>query len=151
MDSSRNSRFENPEKGRSTDKLKKENAFFYHEMDVQTMSSEEYQISIIEDKFNPLLERREVKIEVASKSTPKRDLLRKSVAASLKVPLDCVYVRSCLSSFGTNVSVCRVHVYKDPERAKKLEPKHVQLRNLSREERAQALSSQASLKTGEKK
>ncbi|MEM4644254.1 MAG: hypothetical protein QW748_02610 [Candidatus Methanomethylicaceae archaeon] len=115
------------------------------------MSSEEYQISIIEDKFNPLLERREVKIEVASKSTPKRDLLRKSVAASLKVPLDCVYVRSCLSSFGTNVSVCRVHVYKDPGRAKKLEPKHVQLRNLSREERAQALSSQATSKTGEKK
>ncbi len=80
------------------------------------MSSEDYQISIIEDKLNPLLERREVKLEVASKSTPKRDLLRKAVASSLKVPVDSVYVRRCLSSFGTNVSVCRVHVYKDPER-----------------------------------
>ena len=115
------------------------------------MSSEEYQISIIEDKYNPLLERREVKIEVASKSTPKRDLLRKSVAASLKVPLECVYVRSCLSSFGTNISICRVHVYKDPERGKKVEPKHIQLRNLSRDERAQELSAQASSKTAEKK
>jgi len=115
------------------------------------MASEEYQISIIEDRFNPLLERREVRIEVASKSTPKRDLLRKAVASSLKVPPDCVYVRSCLSSFGTNISVCRVHVYKDPERGKKVEPKYIQLRNLSREERAQLLSSQATSKPGEKK
>lgn len=140
-----------PRNGRPTDKLKKENAFFYNETDVQTMSSEEYQISIIEDRLNPLLERRELKIEVASKSTPKRDLLRKAVASSLKVPTECVYVRSCLSSFGTNISVCRVHVYKDPERGKKLEPKHVQLRNLSREERAQILSSQSAPKSSEKK
>jgi len=115
------------------------------------MSSEDYQISIIEDKLNPLLERREVKLEVASKSTPKRDLLRKAVASSLKVPVESVYVRSCLSSFGTNVSVCRVHVYKDPERGKQVEPKHVQLRNLSKEERAQALSSQAGSKPAEQK
>ncbi|MGC8936272.1 MAG: 30S ribosomal protein S24e [Candidatus Methanomethylicaceae archaeon] len=114
------------------------------------MSSEEYQLSIIEDNFNPLLERREVKIEVASKSTPKRDILRKAVASSLKVPVECVYVRNCLSSFGTNISVCRVHVYKDPERGKKIEPKHVQLRNLSREERAQLISQTAS-KSADKK
>lgn len=129
------------------DKLKKECNVFYNEMSVQFMTSEEYQISVIEDRFNPLLERREVKIEVASKSTPKRDLIRRAVSNSLKVPLECVYVRNCLSSFGTNISVCRVHVYKDPERGKYIEPKYIQLRNLPRDEREKALSAQRSSKT----
>ncbi|MGQ9759106.1 MAG: 30S ribosomal protein S24e [Candidatus Methanomethylicaceae archaeon] len=115
------------------------------------MSSEEYQISVVEDKFNPLLERREVKIEVASRSTPKRDLIRKAISTSIKVPVECVYVRSCLSSFGTNVSICRVHIYKDPERGKQVEPKYIQLRNLPRSERAKALSSQKTQKPAEKK
>ncbi len=106
------------------------------------MSSQEvaYQISIIEDRVNPLMERRELKIEIASQSTPKRDLLRKSIAASLKVPVERVYVKNVLSSFGKSTAVCRVNVYENEDRAKKIEPKYVQLRNLSREERKVALT-----------
>ena len=106
------------------------------------MSSQEvaYQISIIEDKVNPLMERRELKIEVASQSTPKRDLLRKSIASSLKVPIERTFVKNVLSSYGKSVSICRVNVYDSDERAKKIEPKYIQLRNLSREERKQALT-----------
>jgi len=116
------------------------------------MSSQEaeYQISIIEDKANPLMERREVKLEVASKSTPRRDILRKAVASSLKVPLERVYVRSSLSSYGTNISICKVHVYDDEERGKQIEQKYVQLRNLSREARKQAAGAQAGAKTESK-
>jgi len=117
------------------------------------MSSQEaeYQISIIEDKANPLMERREVKIEVASKTTPRRDLLRKAAASSLKVPLERVYVRSSLSSYGTNISICKVHIYDDEARGKQIEQKYVQLRNLSREARKQAAGAQAGAKAAESK
>lgn len=93
------------------------------------MSIEESQISIVEDKYNPLIERRELTLEVISKITPKRVELRKALATIFKVPLDCIYVRSCMTSFGTNRSICRVHIYKDAERAKQIEPKYIQLRN----------------------
>jgi ribosomal protein S24E len=112
--------------------------------DIMSSQEAEYQISFIEEKVNPLMERREVKIEVASKSTPKRDLLRKAVASSLKVPIEQVFVKSSLSSFGTNVSICRLHIYNDAKRAKQIEQKYIQLRNLSRDERKQSLGSQAS-------
>jgi ribosomal protein S24E len=117
------------------------------------MSSQEagYQISVIEEKVNPLMERKEVKIEVASKSTPKRDILRKAVASSLKVSIERVYVKSSLSSYGTNVSICKAHVYDDAERGKQIEQKYVQLRNLSRTERKQAIGAQASTKAVEPK
>jgi ribosomal protein S24E len=117
------------------------------------MSSQEaeYQISIIEDKANPLMERREVKLEVASKSTPRRDILRKAVASSLKVPLERVYVRSSLSSYGTNISICKVHVYDDEERGKQIEQRYVQLRNLSREVRKHAAGTQAVEKAAKSK
>ncbi|MCQ5376724.1 MAG: 30S ribosomal protein S24e [Candidatus Methanomethylicia archaeon] len=106
------------------------------------MSSQDasYQISIIEDKMNPIMERRELKIEVASQATPKRDLLRKSIAASLKVPVERVFVKNVVSSFGTNVAICKAHVYESEERGKEIEPKYIQLRNLSRAERKAAMA-----------
>ena len=106
------------------------------------MSSQEvaYQISIIEDRVNPLIERRELRIEVASQTTPQRDLLRKSIAASLKVPVERVYVKNVISSYGKSMAVCKVNVYDNEERAKMIEPKYVQLRNLSREDRKAALT-----------
>jgi ribosomal protein S24E len=109
------------------------------------MSSQEvaYQISIIEDKFNPLMERRELKLEIASQATPKRDLLRKSVASSLKVPVERVYIKNVLSSYGKSIAVCKAYVYETAERGKQIEPEYVQHRNLSREERKQAISAAA--------
>lgn len=112
------------------------------------MSAEEteYQMSIIEDRVNPLMERRELRLEIASKSTPKRDMIRKALASSLKVPLERVFVRSTLSSFGTNISICKVNVYNDDLRGKSVEPNYIQMRNLSREERKQALNAAAAAK-----
>ena len=109
------------------------------------MSSQEvaYQISIIEDKVNPLMERRELKLEVASQATPKRDLLRKSVASSLKVPVERVYIKNVLSSYGKSIAVCNAYVYENAERGKQIEPPYVQFRNLSREDRKQAISAAA--------
>jgi ribosomal protein S24E len=111
----------------------------------------EYQMSIIEDKANPQVERRELKIEIASKSTPKRDALRKAVATSLKVPIERVFVKSTLSSYGTNISVCKVHVYENDERGKAIEPNYVQLRNLSREERKNTINAQLAAKAAASK
>jgi ribosomal protein S24E len=99
------------------------------------MSSENIQISLISDRYNPVIPRREVEVEIVAKGTPSRDTLRKILADFFKVPIDCLFVRSCLTSFGTNISKCRVHIYNDAEYGKKIEPKYIQLRNLPREER----------------
>ncbi|MDI9644296.1 MAG: 30S ribosomal protein S24e [Candidatus Verstraetearchaeota archaeon] len=104
------------------------------------MSSQEppYQISIVEERINKLMERRELRLEVVSQASPRRDLLRKALATSLKVPVENVYVRNVISSYGSRVSMCTAHVYLDGARGKAIEPKHIQMRNLSREERKQA-------------
>ena len=99
------------------------------------MSIEESQFSIIEDRYNPLIERRELTLEIISKTTPKRVELRKALATIFKVPIDCIYVRSCITSFGTNRSICRVHIYKDAERGKQIEPKYIQQRNSEEQNR----------------
>ncbi|MCQ5340327.1 MAG: 30S ribosomal protein S24e [Candidatus Methanomethylicota archaeon] len=104
------------------------------------MSSEGVQISIIDDKYNSVIKRRELKLEIVSKSTPSRDSLRKILADFFKVPIECLFVISCITSFGTNTSICRVHIYNDAEYGKKIEPKHIQLRNLPREERKKLMS-----------
>lgn len=93
------------------------------------MSIEESQVSIIEDRYNPLIERRELTLEVITRVTPKRVELRKALATIFKVPIDCIYIRSCITSFGTNRSICRIHIYKDAERGKQIEPKYIQQRN----------------------
>jgi len=104
------------------------------------MSSQDaaYQISIVEERINKLMERRELKLEVASQASPRRDLLRKVLASALKVPVENVYIRNVLSSYGSQVCTCTAHVYDDAARGKAIEPKHIQARNLSREERKQA-------------
>jgi len=122
-------------------KAKKGAALSLLEM-VSLMSTQqaEFQMSIIEDKANPLMERRELRLEIVSNATPKRDLIRGAIASSLKVSLERVYVRSTLPSFGTSISICKVHVYNDEKRGKSIEPAYIQMRNLSREARKQALS-----------
>jgi len=93
--------------------------------------SDEYEMVIVEDKWNPLIERREIKgvIYHMGKGTPKRYVVREAVAKALNVPIDQVYVRKVETKFGISETEAIIHVYSSPERAKKFEPPHIIRRN----------------------
>ena len=79
------------------------------------------------DRYNPLLERRELVIVVEhfADGTPSRKTLRSLFAEHLKVDPSLVFIRKIKTEFGMNKSVCEVHVYKSMEAALKLEPKYI--------------------------
>mgnify|MGYP000123676927 CR=1 FL=1 len=91
----------------------------------------EFEVELVRDFENKVLERRELELQVfhVGKGTPSRIELRKRVAEMLKVPLECVYVRSIRTEYGTGVSRARVHVYSDSKRALAVEPEFVIRRN----------------------
>ena len=67
--------------------------------------------------------------------SPSRTSLRDAVAAKYGTKTENVFVVGIDTKTGTQSSVCEVQVYDDAEVAKKLVPKHIQVRNLPSEER----------------
>lgn len=100
---------------------------------------EDYELVILEDRWNPLINRREIKgiIYHTGKGTPKRWDVRQAVSKALNVPLDTVYVRNLITEFGKSETIAVIHVYKDVERAKKFEPKHIIDRNKPPEKKSE--------------
>ena len=89
-----------------------------------------------EDRYNPLLRRREVIVEIwhIGLPTPTRLEVRKEIANMFKVSEDRVFVRHIYTEFGIGKSKVEAHIYDDPEFGKKIEPLYIQLRNMPREE-----------------
>ena len=69
------------------------------------------------------------------KAHPPVRSLREAVAAKYSTKAENVFVLEIETKTGTQYSVCEVQVYDDPETAKKVVPKHIQIRNLPSEER----------------
>ena len=92
---------------------------------------DEYAGEIIEEKYNPLIKRVELKIRIShiGKGTPSRGLVRKAIADAYSVEINRVYVRKIVSDFGWGVTNIEAHIYDSPERAKLFEPKHIITRN----------------------
>jgi small subunit ribosomal protein S24e len=97
----------------------------------KTISIGEFSGEIVEDKYNPLIKRREVVIRIAhiGKSTPSRGLVRHEVAKAYNVDVNLVYVREIRTEYGMGVSNAVIHIYESVERAKQFEPPHIIKRN----------------------
>jgi len=91
---------------------------------------------VVETKRNPLLHRTEILAEVwhVGLPTPTRLEVRKKIAEMLGAPIENVYVRKLLTSYGIGRSTALVHVYDDPKTAERIEPFHIRVRNLPKEE-----------------
>ncbi len=89
------------------------------------------EIEIISKKENPLLERTEIHFEVEhpGEKTPTRDAVRAQLSEMLKAPKDAVILNELKSEFGRVVSKGYAKVYKDGDSAKKIERKHILVRN----------------------
>lgn len=88
------------------------------------------EIEIIEERENPLLERRELTVKVThDAATPPRDAVREKLIALLNAGKDTVILGSLKSKFGVRESIAAVKVYKTKERALQVEPRHALEKN----------------------
>ena len=109
------------------------------------------EFKVRQDTYNPLLGRKEISLDVEhdNAGSPSRTSLRDAVAAKYGTKTENVFVVGIDTKTGTQYSVCEVQVYDDSEVAKKLVPKHIQVRNLPSEERKK-IKEQQTKKTEEK-
>lgn len=94
-------------------------------------------IEILEEFYNPLLERKEVRFRVKhpGSPTPERFKVRQALRERFNVDLDRVFVLRLVSKTGMNASEGICHLYENPENIKYLVPRHIYIKNLPPEER----------------
>lgn len=79
--------------------------------------------NILEEKANPLLKRRELKISIVSNIAPKIQEAATIIADKLSIPLEAVKIRKIQGRFGSNNFIILSNVYLSKEDKDKIEPK----------------------------
>jgi len=89
------------------------------------------EVRIADRKENKLLDREELYVIIDHKggATPKRDELRKKIAAMVGKEEDLVVIYKIFSVYGVQKSRAIVHVYNNKEAVLRTEPKHILKRN----------------------
>jgi len=88
-------------------------------------------IQIIEEKNNPLLNRREVRFKVANDGpTPTRKGIVEKLAATMNSKPGKVIVDYLDSEFGKQETIGYAKIYETEERAKEVERQHIIQRNI---------------------
>ena len=87
-------------------------------------------IQIIEEKNNPLLNRREVVFKVLhDEATPSRKSIVERLAATMNSKSGLVFVDRLNTEFGKRETIGYAKIYETPERAKQVERPHIIKRN----------------------
>ncbi|OKY78226.1 MAG: Ribosomal protein S24E [Candidatus Methanohalarchaeum thermophilum] len=94
------------------------------------------QIKIIETKENPVLDRKELKIDIdhVSEPTPSVDEVKAKLAAEESLDKELIIVDEINTEFGSNRSNGYIKVYEDTDSLKKVENQYMLERNLEVEE-----------------
>ena len=88
------------------------------------------EIEVIEDKYNPLLSRRELRFRgVADGPTPSRGEVKKILIALLDASADTLVLDRMASTFGKKEFVGYAKLYDSSERAKEIEAEYILERN----------------------
>lgn len=83
-------------------------------------------LEIIQERKNPLLNRRELDLLIHyESSTPKRDDVRKTLSEKYGIEIERIVIEKMESLFGTNKARAHVHIYDAIEDAKRFERRHV--------------------------
>lgn len=92
-------------------------------------------IKVLEEKKNPLLQRREVKFSVSHNlGTPSRDEIKGKIAAYLNSKPELVIIERMNSEFGKRETRGYAKIYETAERLKSVETKHIVQRNEKKKE-----------------
>ena len=94
-------------------------------------------LEVVEERINPLLGRREVRLVVnhSGQGTPDRLSIRKLASQHYKTGVEQVYVRSIATRTGGSSAICKVEVYDKPEMATRNVPGFLKNRNLPKDQR----------------
>ena len=111
------------------------------------------EIKVLDQVYNPLLKRKEVKVEIthSGAGTPDRFMIRKELTSRLNVKLDNLYVVDMETKTGMEKTRCDVEVYDAPENARRIVPNYVIVRNKPPEERKKEVKPAEVPKKPEKK
>ena len=91
-------------------------------------------IKVIEEKSNPLLQRREIKFSVSHNlGTPSRDEIKGKIAAYLNSKPELVVIERMRSEFGKRETRGYAKIYETVERLKSVETEHIIQRNTKKE------------------
>ncbi len=95
------------------------------------------EIKVLNESYNPVMKRKEMKVEVlhTSAGTPERYATRKALSEKLNAKLDNLYVIGMITGTGTQSTICEIELYEDQKFAAHAVPKHIVARNLPAEER----------------
>ena len=104
-------------------------------------------IQVIEEKSNPMLNRREVVFKVIhDEATPSRKSVAERLAATMNSKPGLVFVDSLRTEFGKRETVGYAKIYETAERARQVERPHIVERNTfaKAEEKAKEAKPEAS-------
>jgi len=84
-------------------------------------------VKILEERENPLLHRKELLVEIdhTGEPTPKREEVRKRIAALKGVSENLVIVHTIKPLFGVGKSVAFVKIYESEDKLREVEPKYM--------------------------
>ena len=90
-----------------------------------------YNLKVLSEKYNPLIKRKEIYllVEHTGKGTPSKKEVRESISKLYNKDLNTVYILKISTVFGSNTSKALVHIYDDPKRGERIEPKYILIRN----------------------
>ena len=96
------------------------------------------EITIVEDRPNPLLKRHEYRFEVAhaTAATPSRDAVRSELSKLVHAPKDRVVIERMAARYGTAVTQGDAMVYETSDGAKSITREHILVRNGLKEKAA---------------
>ncbi|HMK45221.1 MAG TPA: 30S ribosomal protein S24e [Methanocella sp.] len=88
------------------------------------------EIKVLEERNNPLLQRREVKFSVSHNlGTPSRQEIKDKIAAYLNSKPELVIVERMRTQFGKRETRGYAKIYETPERLNRVETEHIVQRN----------------------
>ncbi|WP_455367531.1 hypothetical protein [[Eubacterium] cellulosolvens] len=89
-------------------------------------------LKVLSDIQNPLLNRREVRLEIdhSPQGTPDRTIAKQEVAAYLGHDAKKIQIIAMKTLTGTRRTVCTVELYEDVERGKRIVHQHIPERGL---------------------
>jgi len=86
-------------------------------------------IEVVSENENKLIDRKEIRIKVGfSGATPKRSEIKGELSGKLGMNSDLLVIRQITEKYGTKSVEADVHIYKNVEKLKEIEPKYAQKR-----------------------
>ena len=98
-----------------------------------------FNIEILEEKKNPVIDRTEVKFRIDhfDESTPNRLEVKKKIAAMKNANEKYTIIRKIQTQFGNSYDIGLANIYQESEELQFFEPFHIQVRNLPKDTRSE--------------